>query len=75
MRITIEIPDRLHSRLRRKAKAEACTVAELILEALEASLVPDVPKPRRVRPPIIRSKRPGTLYLDNAKIFEIIDFP
>ena len=30
---------------------------------------------RRVSLPIVPSKRPGTLELDNAKIFEIIPFP
>jgi hypothetical protein len=30
---------------------------------------------RRINLPIVRSKRPGTLNLDNTRIFEIIDFP
>jgi hypothetical protein len=30
---------------------------------------------KRVKLPIIRSKQPATLELDNAKIFEIISFP
>jgi hypothetical protein len=32
-------------------------------------------KTRRVKLPVIHSKRPGTLYLDNARIFELIEFP
>ena len=27
------------------------------------------------KPPTIPSKRPGSLYLDNEKIYELIDFP
>ncbi len=30
---------------------------------------------RKIKLPIIRSKQPGTLELDNNKIFEIISFP
>jgi hypothetical protein len=30
---------------------------------------------KRVKLPIIRSSQPGTLDLDNDKIFEIISFP
>lgn len=30
---------------------------------------------RRISLPLIPSRRPATLYLDNAKIFEIIPFP
>jgi antitoxin Phd len=30
---------------------------------------------RKVRLPLVRSKRPGTLHLDNAKIYELISFP
>ena len=30
---------------------------------------------RRVVLPLVRSKQPGTVALDNAKIFEIIPFP
>lgn len=30
---------------------------------------------RKVKLPIVRSKQPGTLELDNGKIFEIISFP
>jgi hypothetical protein len=30
---------------------------------------------RRVTLPLVRSKQPGTVALDNANIFEIIPFP
>ena len=32
-------------------------------------------QPRRMRFPVIRSTRPGTLDLDNEKIYDIIGFP
>jgi hypothetical protein len=30
---------------------------------------------RRIKLPIVRSRRPGTLELDNAKIYDAISFP
>ena len=49
---------------------------ELILRGVEVELQL---KPRRqgrpVSLPLVRSKQPGTVDLDNAKIFEIIPFP
>jgi hypothetical protein len=32
-------------------------------------------KQRRVSLPLLRSQKPGTIALDNAKIFEVIPFP
>jgi hypothetical protein len=32
-------------------------------------------KKRRVVLPLIRSKRPGTLEVDNEKIYDLISFP
>jgi hypothetical protein len=75
VRIEIDIPKHLRLRLRERAKAEGTTVEELIIRALETFLTIRSSKPPRVKLPIIRSKRPGTLDLDNEKIFEIIDFP
>jgi hypothetical protein len=75
MRIELEIPEHTRLKLLEKAKAEGSTVNKLIVKALENFLAKRSPNPPRVKPPIISSKRPGTLYLDNEKIFEIIDFP
>jgi hypothetical protein len=75
VRIKIEIPKHLRSKLLEKAKVEGSTLDELIIRALETFLTTRISKPRRVKLPIIRSKRPGTLDLDNEKIFQIIDFP
>ena len=74
---TIRIPNRLYAKILRKAKEERCTVERLLVREIKATLSRDKlrSQQRRVTPPIIHSKRPGTLYLDNARIFEIIDFP
>ena len=76
MRTTIDIPDALYRRLKGKAAAEGRSVKEIILLSVEEQIAPKrQSRTRRVKPPIIPSKRPGTLDLDNAKIYEIIPFP
>jgi hypothetical protein len=75
MRITLDIPDPLYRRLKGIATKEGRSVEELILRGVEHELERGTCRSRRVSPPIVRSKRPGTLELDNAKIFDIIPFP
>lgn len=76
MRTTVDIPDPLYRALKSRAATEGRSVRELILRGTERELrAPRRTRPKRVRLPIVRSKRPGTLYLDNAKIYEIIPFP
>jgi hypothetical protein len=75
VRTTVDIPDPLYRELKGKAASEGRSVKELILRSVEQELKSRGRKPRRVSLPIVRSKRPGTLDLDNAKIFEIIPFP
>jgi hypothetical protein len=76
MRTTVDIPDPLYRELKGKAATEGRSVKQLILRGVEAELKSNPRKQgRRVSLPIIRSKRPGSLRLDNAKIYEIIPFP
>jgi hypothetical protein len=76
MRTTVDIPDTLYRRLKSKAADEGRTVKELILRGVQAELKPTPPRSvNLVSSPLIPSKRPGTLALDNAKIFDIIGFP
>ena len=76
MRTTIDIPDSLYRELKSKAASEGRPVKELILRGVEVELQA-APKrrTRRVSVPLVRSSRPGTVRLDNVKIFEIIPFP
>jgi hypothetical protein len=76
MRTTVDIPDPVYRRLKSRAASEGSSAKQLILLGVKHVLKEGRRKPRRrVRLPIVRSKRPGTLELDNAKIFEIISFP
>ena len=76
MRTTVDIPDALYRKLKAKAASQGRSVKELILLGVEQHLDEKRrPRKRRVTLPIIPSKRPGSLDLDNAKIYEIIPFP
>lgn len=76
MRTTVDIPDPLYRALKGKAASEGRSVKELILRSVEQELKSGRGRSKgRVSLPIVRSKRPGSLDLDNAKIFEIIPFP
>jgi hypothetical protein len=75
MRTTVDIPDPLYLALKKKAAHEGHSIKELVLRAVELELRSQPGKRRRRRPPVIDSDRPGSLELDNAKIYEIIPFP
>ncbi len=75
MRTTVDIPDPLYRELKRKAANEGRTVKELILRGVEQELRGRRRRGKRVSLPIVSSKTPGTLDLDNENIFEIIPFP
>jgi hypothetical protein len=76
MRTTVDIPDPLYRQLKSRAAREGCSVKQLILRGVEGELqAARKPSVKRISLPLIRSKKPGTLEIDNAKIFEIIPFP
>jgi len=76
MRTTVDIPDALYLELKSKAAREKRSVKELILRGVEVELRPrSKMRTRRVSFPLVPSKKPGTLDIDNAKIFEFIPFP
>jgi hemolysin activation/secretion protein len=76
MRTTVDIPDAMYRRLKTRAASEGSSAKALILRAVEQGLeVKRRTSRRRVALPVVRSKRPGTLQLDNARIYEVISFP
>jgi len=76
MRTTVDIPDPVYRRLKSRAARQGSSARELILRAVEIVLREKNRKPRkRIKVPIVRSTRPGSLVLDNAKIYETISFP
>jgi hypothetical protein len=72
MRTTVDIPDAMYRRLKSRAAREGSSTRALILkgvkEVLKAGRQQSGPP---VSLPIVRSKRPGTVALDNAAIYDI----
>ncbi len=76
MRITVDITDSLYRDLKTKAALEGRSVKELILRGVEIELQLTPKRSRRpVSLPLVRSQQPGTVALDNGRIFEIVPFP
>jgi len=75
VRTTVDIPDPIYRALKKKAAHEGHSVKELVLRGVELELRAEPRKRGRRRPPVIDSDKPGSLDLDNAKIYEIIPFP
>jgi hypothetical protein len=76
MRTTVDIPDHLYRELKSKAAKEGSTVKEIILRGVETELHAQTkPAKKRLKLPLLESKEPGTLHLDNERIFEVISFP
>jgi hypothetical protein len=75
MRTTVDIPDPTYRKLKSKAAAQGLSVKQLILHGVEKELETGTRQKKRIRLPIVRSKRPGTLQLTNQQIYEIIPFP
>ena len=76
MRTTMDIPDPLYRLLKARAASEGSSVKALLLRGVEEVLrAPRRTSRRPVALPIVRSKRPGTLRIDHAKIYDIIAFP
>jgi hypothetical protein len=72
MRTTVDIPDGMYRRLKSRAAREGSSTRALILRGVKELLKSDGRKMGTpVSLPIVRSKRPGTVALDNARIYDI----
>ena len=72
MRTTVDIPDGVDRQLKSRAAREGSSTRALILKGVREVLKSE----RRsggapVSLPVVRSKRPGTVALDNAAIYDI----
>ena len=73
MRTTVDIPDGLYRRLKARAAREGSSTRALILKGVKEVLKSERRKAGApVSLPIVRSKRPGTLALDNAAIYDVV---
>lgn len=76
MRTTIDIPDDVYRRLKSHAAKEGTSVRVVILRGVKQVLgLKQSAAPQRVSLPLVPSKHPGTLKIDNAQIYDIIGFP
>ena len=75
MRTTLDIPDEVYRDLKIMAAEQGATVRALVLEGVDLVRRTRQKQSARFQIPTIRSKRPGTLALDNETIYDHIDFP
>jgi hypothetical protein len=76
MRTTIDIPDAMYRRLKARAAVEGRAAKALILDGVEQVLKSARPAAGRpVKLPLVSSKRPGSIRIDNARIYDVISFP
>lgn len=76
MRIPLDIPDALHKELKIRAAREKVTIKQLILRRVQTELrLRFGKKKRRITFPLVRSKNPGTLEIDNDQIYRLVGFP
>ena len=76
MRTTIDIPDAMYRRLKARAAGEGRSAKTLILRGVEQVLKSSKPAAGKpVTLPIVTSKRPGSIRIDNARIYDVISFP
>lgn len=72
MRTTLDIPEGMYRKLKSRAAREGSSTRALILKGVKEVLKADRRKAgAHVSLPIVRSKRPGTVALDNATIYDI----
>lgn len=76
MRTTVDIPDAIYRRLKSAAALQGCSVKDLVLRGVQTELIAlqKKRKGKRVKLPIIESKKPGWRNLTNQEINEIL-FP
>lgn len=73
MRTTLDIPDETYRQLKIKAANEGVPVRQIVLRGIQNELEPSkLQRVRKLKLPLIRSSRPGTLHLTNEQIDDIL---
>lgn len=76
MRTTVDIPDGTYRLLKSRAAREGTSVKEMVLRGVGVVLADEKPeRRRRLTLPLVKSKRPGSLRIDNERIHDLIGFP
>jgi hypothetical protein len=75
VRTTIDIPDDTYRALKIKAAREGTPVRQVVLRGIHRELeMPEGKRVRKMKLPVIRSARPGTLHLTNEQIDDLTAF-
>lgn len=73
MRTTIDLPNDLFRQAKSKAALRGKTLKEFVQTAIEKEVSAEVPAdPFRVKLPLIKSKKPGSLSLTNTDIENLL---
>jgi len=73
MRTTLDIPDETYRQLKIKAANEGIPVRQIVLRGIQNELEPSkTQRIQKLKLPLIRSARPGTLHLTNEQIDDIL---
>ena len=76
MRTTLDIPDDVYRRLKVKAAVEGETLRQIALRGILREIDEKVPSPLpRLSEPILKSYAPGSIDIDNERIYDLIGFP
>jgi hypothetical protein len=76
MRTTVDIPDTKYRLLKSRAASEGTTVKAMVMRGVDVVLSEEKnPRQRRLKLPLIKSKRPASLEIDNERIYDLIGFP
>jgi hypothetical protein len=76
MRTTVDIPDALYRRLKARAANDGSSAKALILRGVEQVLANQpARRQRKLTLPLVKSKRPGSMDLDNARIYDLLFLP
>jgi hypothetical protein len=75
MRTTVDIPDETYRELKMLAAREGKPVRQIVLQGIQRELQGEEGRTvRKLKLPLIRSSRPGTLKLTNEQIDELTAF-
>ena len=76
MRTTVDIPDAKYRLLKSRAASEGTTVKAMVMRGVDVVLSEEKnPRQRRLKLPLIKSKRPASLEIDNESIYDLIGLP
>ena len=75
MRTTVDIPDTKYRLLKSRAASEGTTVKAMVMRGVDVVLSEEKNRRlRRLKLPLIKSKRPASLEIDNERIYDLIGF-